>query len=414
MKAIVNVLAVYYRRLFLKFGTFQPLIHASFVTYCILLLVCGALNILVPSFGLRNSYATGTNSNSNGYYRWGGTQAVLSEPEMGRCVSKGLLESDSSGVNSDPILSRVKAEFSCGCNLPQVYESGEVPNNISVIAENIKADRSIQEVIICDDSSNDELLVQWSDFLRGLRHFVIRTNKVSRIRCYNRAMRMTSSEYLVLMTDNYLPTLPTIDPSEDSSESSSPDRWIAQALELFDADPKLGMLSGAIGQLWDQESSTSLSGRENGYIFGEQNPYKKDSLYIRRIPFLSKRTLKPFMYVECGWVGPMIIRTRSNMMVGGLDVALGGDTNSGNWEDCALSYSAWASGWRVGLFDADFQNINGNKKHNSPPRNAHTKVPAVLEERFDRTAVRKKVLDLNDITLTGRYDNNDTVHNVYN
>ncbi len=366
--------------------------HSAFVSYCVLILTCAMINIFAPGVGSRNAKHLITRqfvSNAN---------SRVSGVEMSRCISKGLREG---ADKSDVMIRRVTAEFTCGCRLPAVYESSETPNVCAVIHASSRTvsiphvarmlrsySGSIQEVIVCEDSASDQRLVEWAAALNHTRHFVIRSNGLHDTRCYNRALRMSSADFFVLMQDDYLPTL-----LEDLETDVN---WVSEALELFDADPKLGFLSGFVGQMWE-------NGR--GFVFGERNTSRTGTTgsHMRRIPFLSKRTLKPFMYVECAWIGPLLIRSAALSRVGGFDLGLFQQGRPGVWQDCVLSSAGWASGWHVGVFHANFENVEGGMGATVSLKRTEYAPPESILDRYDTASVLRTVLDLNDAALTVRY-----------
>lgn len=399
----VNSSAKAYRRILSRFGPVDSFVHASFVTYLLLLLVCALINIVAPSFASRNSQVVsiiGVDAASR--------DVPLSDQDVSRCLSKGLLEDD----ESNAIIRRVTKEFDCGCHLPAVYETHETPNvcailqsfnhapNIPRIADALKSNPAIQEIIICEDGSTDKSLEAWTAALNGSKHFIVRSNNLHETRCYNRAMRMSSAEFFVLMQDDDLPLPLPVSADEDTPGPN----WVTEALELFDADPKMGVLSGFIGQLWEADK---------GYEFGEQTSSHGGTRKgpTRRIPFLSKRTYKPFMYVECGWIAPLFIRARALHRIGGLDVALFKQGEPGVWQDCVLSYTAWTAGWRVGVFNANFKRGVGGHGSASSKKKIQMraavwfKAKTAVDKRYDREYVKERVLGLNDATLAARYAN---------
>lgn len=386
----VNVSVRHYRRFLSKFGAFEHFVHSAVVSYSFLILACALINIFAPSFGSRNAKHFIARQFANG------DSGQVSELEMSRCISKGLL-----GDTNDVMIRRVTAEFSCGCQLPAVYETYETPNVCAVIhassrsisiphvAKMIRSySESIQEVIICEDSVSDRRFVEWAKALNGTRHFMIRSNGLHDTRCFNRALRMSSADFFILMQDNFLPKI------LDNPDAEV--NWVSEALELFDADPKLGFLSGFVGQMWENGQ---------GYVFGERNTSLSETKgsHMRRIPFLSKRTLKPFMYVECAWVGPLLVRSKALSRVGGFDLSLFPEGRPGVWHDCVLSSAGWASGWHVGVFHANFEYVEGGLDSSVSLKRIEFPIPDTVLNRYDTASVHRSVLDLNDVALTARY-----------
>lgn len=279
-----------------------------------------------------------------------------------------------------------------------ILQSFNHEQNIEKIARSLVSNPSIQEIIVCEDGSSDASMDKWMEELRDYRHFIVVSNNLHETRCYNRAMRMSSAEYFILMQDD---DLPPENPADDSN--NPPLNWVSHALELFDADRKLGVLSGFIGQLWAEEK---------GYEFGEQTSDHGGTRKGKtvRIPFLSSRTLHPFMYVECAWIAPVFVRAEALQRLGGLDVALFEMGQPGVWQDCVLSYAAWTAGWRVGVYDSGFQRGVGG--HGSTSSEAKTKMRDVVwrkakdavDARYDRAYIHNHCLSLNNQTLLQRFE----------
>lgn len=310
------------------------------------------------------------------------------------------------------MVNRVRTEMECGCRSPTVYEAHESPtvcaivqsfnhrNNVEKIAQRLVSNPSIDEIIVCEDGSTDGSLEKWTESLRGVKHFVILSNNLHEVRCYNRAMRLSSAKFFILMQDDDIPP----ESSEQTSDSIE-SNWVDHAVKLFKSDEKLGILSGFIGQLWDQE--------HGGLEFGEQTSdhggQRKGKTY--RIPFVNSHTRNPFMYCECAWAAPLFIRAHALRRVGGLDVGLFGVREPGVWQDCVLSYASWTAGWRAGVYDARFQRGVGG--HGSTQSKTMTKMRDVVwrraktacDERYDREYIHSHVVMLNNHTLLRRFEN---------
>lgn len=411
MFAYVHRAAAAYRRVSGRTGAAEPLVTGAVLTYGVLLLLCAVLNVGAPHWVSRNSHSAPVAGDGNAgllasEVRLG---SRVDDIGVGRCISRGLLE----GVADDAVVDRVKAEFECGCRVPDVYEIHETPTvcaivqsynhagNIERIAKALVDNPAIQEIIVCEDGSTDRSLDTWLEQLRELKHFIVVSNNLHETRCYNRAMRMSSAEYFVLMQDDDLP--PAAPGDADAEEDAVSSNWVSEALELFDADPSIGVLTGFIGQMWD--------GIDKGYEFGEQQSdhggtRKGDT---RRIPFLSPRTVRPFMYVECAWIAPLFIRAKALRRMGGLDVGLFQQGEPGVWQDCVLSYAAWTAGWRVGVYDSMFKRgVGGHGSTSSPAKTKMREVvwkraKLAVDERYDRAYVRQFALELNNRTLSARY-----------
>lgn len=412
----MDVLAKTYRQSTARTGSAEPFVHATVLTYATLLLICALLNVFSPAWVSRNatyppnsSLASEQNpvvSSKGAKYTLG--NGLSTDASISRCISRAMMEDI-----SDPVVDRVRGEFSCGCQMPAVYELHEMPTvcaiiqsfnhqaNIPKIAKALVENDAIQEIVICEDGSTDDSVYAWMEALRDTKHFIILSNNLHETRCYNRAMRLSSAEFFILMQDDDLPQ-PITKQSEDA-EPVPQQNWVSQALELFDADPKLGVLTGFIGQMWEEGGK--------GYEFGEQTSDHGGTRKGKtlRIPFLSSRTVRPFMYVECAWIAPVFVRAQALQRIGGLDVGLFRIREPGVWQDCVLSYAAWTAGWRVGVYDSKFQRgVGGHGSASSPAKikmrdTVWKKAKAAVDSRYDRNYIREHVLVLNNRTLARRY-----------
>ena len=408
-----------YRSAASRAGTAEPCVHATFLTYSILLLSACLLNIFASEWVSRNSstlvstnFQSTNHMTSNYLSNFNTESSDIVDRSVSRCLSRALI----TDVNNNPIVNRVRSELGCGCKVPDVYEPHETPTvcaiiqsfnheaNIERISRALIDNNAIQEIIICEDGSTDSSLDKWMEQLREMKHFIVLSNNLHETRCYNRAMRMSSAEYFILMQDD---DLPPEQPQSDSEQMTSLN-WVNHALELFDADPKLGVISGFIGQLWDL--------KDKGYEFGEQNSDHGGTRKgkTNRIPFLSSRTIHPFMYVECGWIAPLFIRSEALHRFGGLDVGLFHARQPGVWQDCILSYAAWTAGWRVGVYDSGFQRgVGGHGSTSSPEKTkmrgtVWKRAKDAADSRYDRAFVHHYVLSLNNQTLLPRFDSDTT------
>lgn len=413
----MDSLAFLYRSYTARTGKAEPVIHAALLTYAILLLLSAVLNLFAPAWVSRNAplaqphpfdVAQSHSFNLSSPH----LSKHVNEKDISRCLSRGLLLD----VAHDPVVNRVRAEMDCGCRVPDVYEPHETPNvcaiiqsfnheqNIPQIARSLVGNPAIQEVIVCEDGSSDSSLDRWMEHLRDFKHFIVVSNNLHETRCYNRAMRMSSAEFFILLQDDDLPpNAPPASSADIPADTLGKLNWVSHALELFDADPKLGVLSGFIGQLWAGET---------GYEFGEQTSDHGGTKTGKtlRIPFLSSRTLHPFMYAECAWAAPLFIRAQALHRIGGLDIGLFRKREPGVWQDCVLSYASWTAGWRVGVYDSGFRRgVGGHGSTSSPEK---TKLRAVLwrrakdtcDARYDRPFIHTHVLSLNNQTLLKRFD----------
>ncbi|GAB0490447.1 hypothetical protein MMPV_001684 [Pyropia vietnamensis] len=323
------------------------------------------------------------------------------DAETRRFCSTRALQPPVGGGRISPTAASIKAQYECGCRQPDVYEAGENPRvavvvqsfnhvrNIDALAGALRAATAIEEVIVCEDGSTDGSLEVWTKALQGVSHFVVTSNDLHEVRCYNRALRMTSADFVVLLQDDDLP------PASSN--------WVMAGTTLFDADPDLDVLSGFIGQLWDP----SGVGAEYGESQSDHGGLRRGP--TQRIPTISPATGAPFMYTECGWAAPLWIRSSAVRRTGGLDVDLFAPGQPGVWQDCVLSYAAWAAGGRVGVYDAGFRRgVGGHgttRGTGGAERRAAVwlKARTAVDARYDRLHVRELAVDLNSRLLLPRY-----------
>lgn len=378
--------------------------------YALLFLTAVLIDVVAPGFASRHSRVVVHGEGDDGHV-----------PTLGQCLARGMMEKRW----ETPSVARVKDAFDCGCRVPDVYEQHENPRvcaivqswnhvgNVRQIARALVENEAIDEIIVCEDGSEDGSRDVWVEELKGLRHFVVVSNNLHEVRCYNRAMRMSSAEFFVMLQDDDLPgALAVVDVEKvDAGQAelkgngtkALPKRnWVKDALHLFDADPSLGVLTGFIGQLWNDDGK--------GFEFGEQQSDHGGLMKgnTRRIPFVSRATKRPFMYVECAWIAPLLVRASTLRRIGGLDTDVFGVGEPGMWQDCLLSYAAWTAGWRVGVYDAAFKRGVGGHGSTSSPEKAKMRntmwqrAKNVVDKRFERSYIRDHVVQLNNATLDWR------------
>lgn len=241
--------------------------------------------------------------------------------------------------------------YMCRCLFPEVY-AGKQPRltaivhshnhraNIANISTALRSSSAVEEVVVCDDGSADGSLEEWHKSLPDSSHFVVRSNKLNELRNFNRAMRMSAGDIVVLLRDDDL--LPTSD------------EWIKNAFRLFAEIPDLGVLGGYTGQLWDPHTHQGFEYGEQG---NSQSGLHKGS--IEPIQHIEPRSGIPFMFTECVWLAPLFIRRSLLRKAGGLELSIAKRGEPGVWQECVLSYEAWVNGFSVGVFNAPFERSAG-------------------------------------------------------
>lgn len=290
--------------------------------------------------------------------------------------------------------------YRCRCQLPEVHpgpqpkmtaivQSFNHAANVRNISGALKESAAVDEIVVCEDGSTDGSLGEWQNALPDPGHFIIRSNNLHELRSYNRAMRMSSGDIVVLLQDDDL--LPMMD------------TWLQNAHKLFAALPELGVLGGYIGQLWDHDSN-------QGFEFGEQvsthGGLRKGN--TKPLPFIEPTTGLPFMYAECVWIAPVFVRRSLLRKAGGLELSIAKRGEPGVWQDCVFSYEAWVNGFSVGSYDASFERGVGG--HGSATSTAKVKqrelvwkrAVAYANRKYSRKRIHEAIVAMNNRTLNPR------------
>ena len=248
--------------------------------------------------------------------------------------------------------------------------------------------------MVCEDGSTDGSVNEWRTQLDGDNHFLIRSNNLHELRSYNRAMRLSSGDVVVLLQDDDLL------PADDS--------WLRNAMRLFEIYPDLGVLGGYIGQTWDPDT-------DKGSEFGEQISTHGGvrSGNTKRIPYVQPELDIPFMFVECVWIAPVFARRSLLEKAGGLDLSIAKRGEPGVWQDCVFSYEGWINGYKVGVFNSPFERgVGGHGSASSKEKlkmreRVWKRAVAYTNRRFARRRIHEFVEDLNNRTLMKRVTTRD-------
>ncbi len=291
--------------------------------------------------------------------------------------------------------------YGCRCQIPEVYES-KAPRltaivqsfnhagNIANISSSLLHASDVEEIIVCEDGSSDGSLNRWASILRGPRQFIIRSNNLHELRAYNRALRVSDGDYVLLLQDDDL--LPPTD------------EWIRNAFQIMEAYPDLGILGGYIGQLWNHDNGYK------GFEYGEQVSTHGGvrSGNTKKIPYTDPHTGLPFMFVECAWIAPIFIRRELIQKAGGLNLEIAKRGEPGVWQDCVYCLEAWVNGFSVGVFSAPFtRGVGGHGSATSELKlkmreRVYERAVALANRRYKRKLVHKNVVDRNDRLLNRR------------
>ncbi|CAN8062330.1 unnamed protein product [Agarophyton chilense] len=306
------------------------------------------------------------------------------------------------GSNQYPVkdISQPSRRYQCRCLFPQLHvnkqpllaaivQSFNHHGNIANISTSLKSSSLVQEIVISEDGSTDGSLHDWHAALPEPHHFIIRSNNLHELRSYNRAMRMSSADIVVLLQDDDL-----LPPS---------DEWLKNAIRLFEALPDLGVLGGYIGQLWDHNTG-------QGYEYGEQisthGGLRQGN--TKPLPFIEPTTKLPFTYAECVWVAPVFIRRELLRKAGGLELTIAKRGEPGVWQDCVFSYEAWINGYTVGAYSAPFERgVGGHGSATSTIKvkqreRVYERAVAYTNRKYPRRRIHDSIIARNNQTLLPR------------
>lgn len=314
------------------------------------------------------------------------------------------------GTNRDPTDKSVRRplrivdefdKFKCRCERPEMYadrkplltaivQSFNHHANIGNISTALRRSAFVQEIIVSEDGSTDGSVHDWQRVMTEDTHFIVRSNNLQELRSYNRAMRIASGDVVVLLRDDDL--LPISD------------QWVRDALRLFKALPKLGVLGGFVGQMWDHATGQSSEFSETVGWQGEMT-----NGATKPLPYIEPTTGLPFMYAECAWLGPLFIRSSLLKVAGGLELTIAKRGEPGVWQDCVFSYETWVHGYTVGVYGAPFERGLGDRqlKQSEAKVKQREKVlnraVAYADRKFPRRRIHHAIKSLSNGTLTDRW-----------
>ena len=204
---------------------------------------------------------------------------------------------------------------------------------------------SEMEVIVNDDSRRDH--AAWITELTGPNDFLVSSPNIHELRAYDRLARMARGDFLLLLQgDHCLPR--SID-------------WLLDGLQLFLRYPKLAMLGGQMGFdrvpfkkiaediSWGVEPCTPIPTRSPGGSSGAGG-------------FAPRANDTAFRFVAGVNIGPLLIRRKAFLEVGGFDETFSCAGAPGIQLDMELSLQLWARGYQVGLWYSGVTNGVGGRK----------------------------------------------------
>ena len=213
-------------------------------------------------------------------------------------------------------LANLGYEYNESPKLSVIVTSFNQRDNIENLVHALRKSRGVDEIIVCEDGSVDGSLEEWDRWMERPNDIILRLNDLHEIRSTDRAIRMTRSDICCIVQD------------DDEIQHHS---WAEEALALFDADEKLGVLGGMYGyHNFFENMVVQWSGRK------------------RNRP--NARAKNKFSYVEHVNVGPYFIRKKYFDEIGGWDFNLSKPGEMGMGFDHELCYRMWLNGYRVGHY----------------------------------------------------------------
>lgn len=193
------------------------------------------------------------------------------------------------------------------------------------------------ELIVCEDGSTDGSLEVWAQRLTRPNDFLLRSNDLHEIRTYGRAISFARGEIVCLMQDDDRP------PADGS--------WLAGALGLFTAYPKLAVLGGWCG--FNDYFDTAFN--------APWLPAGKGS-----IPFVDPTTRLPLVFVENVNIGPYFLRKTVFEHLGGFDMQFSAPGEPGITFESEFCYRVWKKGYQVALTDIPVKIETGTQGYIRP------------------------------------------------
>lgn len=208
------------------------------------------------------------------------------------------------------------------------------------------------EIIVMDDGSVDGASTEWQSLLTEPNHFLFRSNDLFEIITYDRAIRHSPAEIVCLL--------------QDDDKLPANGRWVERALELFDQFPDLMILGGfhAVEVLprTEGEIAEKMEWEIEGDIEFVRNLFvHSTSRFPRKEP---SPGLPDFYYAMSAVRAPVFIRRQAYLDIGGFDLSFAPFL----CDDMDNGIRAWQAGYKVGVYDVDFQRdigLGGMRAFNS-------------------------------------------------
>ncbi|XRB17234.1 glycosyltransferase 2-like domain-containing protein [Pseudoscourfieldia marina] len=192
------------------------------------------------------------------------------------------------------------------------------------------------EVIVNNDSGDSH--PRWSAQLARMpRALLVYSNNLHEIRAYNLMTRMSRAEVVAHLQD------------DDKPHGG----WASNAVKLFGARRKLGLLGGYRGR-FDGGSITELNIKMQAKNHIKYGPSCKNS-----IPTVEPLTKIPMMLIYKVNAAPLVVRRSVFLQLGGFQLGFSCKGESGIGFDFEYSVRNWKNGYEVALWNANFRKLGG-------------------------------------------------------
>ncbi len=208
------------------------------------------------------------------------------------------------------------------------------------------------EIIVLDDGSVDGSSSIWGPKLELPNHFLLRSNDLFEIITYDRALHYSRAEIVCLL--------------QDDDQMPEDRAWVDRALSFFSEFPDLLFLGGfrAVDVLPRDEGPVA----EEMVLQVEGDQESVSGLFRHRsieFPSASAISGRPdFCFAMSVVRAPVFIRRKEFLELGGFDL----DFAPFLCDDIDNGLRAWRAGYKVGLFNVDFQRdlgLGGMRAFNS-------------------------------------------------